>query len=302
MAYVDPPFNLVATNVSSTTNSLVWENGTTYDEITIYRNNVFLKNVSDSATSTTDATISINVNYEYKLRGTVTGVGTSDWCTPDSAAYWTVSATDTANVSDTHTLAVAFVISATETVNTQDAYSLEYTEGGEPPGGNEYEITETDTVNVSDGYELSVMGAQGSMYYLTASDGNIYPYSDDYTSDNDATINAYWESRRIDFSDMFPQYAHTWKTIDRVILTYVDKAQANISVSLSRDGGTTWTDNYRVIGSGTNQVKEATYHYVGQTGRFFSFKIRNSSTTETFQWVRLTVYFEPHGEFFHTDD
>jgi hypothetical protein len=59
-----------------------------------------------------------------------------------------------------------------------------------------------------------------------------------YKNDNTNTMASYWRSKRLDFSDQFPQYINQFKTLDRIQIEYVDEiADTPVTVYVSTDGG-----------------------------------------------------------------
>jgi len=161
-------------------------------------------------------------------------------------------------------------------------------------------VTETDTVTMLDSYETALIGGQNWMYYLGSAEGAIYPYHKNYRGDADADIEAYYQTKALDFADQYPQYIDTWKTVTRIYLDYIDLGECAITVSVSTDDGTTWTNSSRTLGNGSLTVKTARFDYIGVTGRFFSVKIANASNDRLFQITRLKVEFEPHSDWFST--
>ena len=291
-----PPSDLVATAAGGYTVNLAWTNGEVYELVRILRKPAggtysIIKSITGTLEEYEDAAVpEQNVSYVYKVRGFAEGE-TSDDSNEDDAANWTTSNTDTCTVSDTHTVAVAFVQSQTETCTPVDSYSAEHS-AGEP---GLYEVEETDTVTCTDSYEISVISGQDYMYYLGSSAGEVYPYSGSYYGDDAADITSYWISKRTDFSDQHPQLRGQLVTVKGITLTYVDLDTAVVTLGVSTDGGATWKDVHKSIGTGNGKVKDAIYDF-WKTGRFFSFRIKHTSHEKDFQWVRLTVDIEPQAE------
>jgi len=268
-----------------------------YDIITIVRNSILLKNITGTLTTTTDATISSNVLYEYKLLGVVTGVGSSAFCTPSSCGYFEDTKTEEVTVQETNSHSVTespYADTITETVTCEDIATDSV---GETP--TDYSDTVTDTVTCADTVYSSMATAQDFEYYLGSSAGMVYSYNEDEYGDSGTAINSYWKSKRIDFSDLYQQYLGTWKTIDYVNLTYVDRGEHTVTISISTDGGVAWDNLTKTFGSDTGKLAEKSFHFY-KSGRFFNFKVANNSSTEDFQWLRLTVHFVPGAEQFAT--
>ena len=132
--------------------------------------------------------------------------------------------------------------------------------------------------------------------------GNKYDWAETYPDDNDANIVSYWRSKTLDFTEQFPQYAHMWKTVDKVVLQYVDKS-ANIATTiyLSNDGGVSWTTSTRLIGNGDGKPKTADFFFRNQencTGQDFVIKIESTSADKKFIWTGFIIEFYPRGYYF----
>jgi len=163
----------------------------------------------------------------------------------------------------------------------------------------DYEDEVTETVTCTDTVVTSIITPQNYGYLLGSSAGLVYSYSGEYFGDDGVAINSFWKSKRLDLSDTYPQLLSTWKTLSHVQLTYVDKGEAAITLSASTDGGVTWKNTTKKFGSGTECMAEKSF-YFWMTGRFFNFKISNVSSTEDFQWLRLTAHFTTQSEQFRT--
>jgi len=289
------PSSLVDTGSGGTDIGLVWVNGEIYDYIAIYRKPEggtyapVTVDLDGTKTSYAD-TVNTNVLYTYRILGII-GMEWSDYSNESDAANWTAGDTDTCTVTDSKTVVVVFKYSKTETCILADIASYEHS-AGEP---GIYNVTETDTVTCTDTYETSLISGQDYMYYLGSSAGAIYPYSGEYFGDDTSDITSFWISKRTDFSDQYPGLSGLLKTVKGVILTYVDLDIANVTVGVSTDGGTNWTDVHKSIGTDNGKVKDAIYDF-WKTGRFFSFRIRHNSNNRDFQWLRLTVEVEPQAE------
>jgi len=155
--------------------------------------------------------------------------------------------------------------------------------------------TITETVTVSDFVLDSQTLKTDYAYYLGDSIGKVYEYSGSYKSDNGVAIGAYYQTKRLDFADQFPQLLGMWKTVGKVRLDYVDKsANINVTVYLSTDGGANWTSQMKTFGTGDGTTKSEDFYFL-ETGQYFSFKVENSSTSETFQWLGLRPHIVPAG-------
>jgi hypothetical protein len=292
------PLNLSATNASPTVNDLAWTNGDTYDYIFIHRNGVFWKYIIGRLNATTDTSFSANVLYEYKLYGTVTGVGSSAFCAPDSCGYFTFTSAETVHVFEDPDCSVTVSpYSYTDVAHVTCEDIATCVVGDEVP--EDFGDMVTDTVTCTDRVATFLITPQNYSYYLGTSNGMVHAYDEDETGDNGVAINAYWKSKRLDFSDIYPDILGTWKTISHIQLTYLDKGESTVTLSVSTDGGTTWESKTKTFGSGTLKTAEKSYHF-WKTGRFFNFRVSNVSSAETFQLLRLTAHFTPQAEQFAT--
>lgn len=127
---------------------------------------------------------------------------------------------------------------------------------------------------------------------LGSSAGDTFPCSATTYGDAGDNILAYWESRRLDFSDKYPQWMEHNKTLSRVKLIYTDDNETDVTISVSADGGVTWTDRTKTLGSGTGKIAEEDFHF-WVTGVYLNIKISHSSASDTFQWHEMVVDFLP---------
>lgn len=135
-------------------------------------------------------------------------------------------------------------------------------------------------------------------YYLADFSGNIYYESDEYGSDNGTAIHAYWLSKETDFSDIDEEAISNFKTVYKTRLFYIDKtAGQTVTVSVSTDGGTTWTSIGRNLGTGEETVKSADFFFI-QTGDTFQFKVEHNDTEGKFQWLNMEVFYSIGGQYF----
>jgi len=216
-----------------------------------------------------------NVLYAYKVKA-YNADGGSLYSNTVQRAMWTASPT-------------------AETATLSDSLSSNLSTPPEEP--QEYESSLVDTFSVSDSVGTSVQGGDNWAFYLGDSAGNIFPFGGGYYGDGDSAIAAYYQSRALDFADQYPQFIDTWKTVSRVYLDYVDLGEFDITVGLSADGGNSWVERSKAIGDGDNSVKTAVFDF-WKSGRFFSVRIKNSSSDQNFQWVSLRIEFEPHADWF----
>ena len=162
--------------------------------------------------------------------------------------------------------------------------------------GTDYAETPTAEIAIG-GYVLDAISLKTNYaYYLGDSSGKIYEYSGSYLGDAGATIPSRWESKDTDFSDQDLQISHRSKTIEKMRLHYIDKTEdAVISVSLSTDGGATWTPRTKTIGTGDGKAKHQDYYSV-KSGHMFRFAIENASATDEFLMTGLEIFFTVGGD------
>lgn len=276
-----------------------WTNNDTYDLIEIeYNTNggafAAWQTLGGSATSENDFLGTLNDTIGYRVRGH-NASGYSDYSNYAYTTYWGETTTDTVNVS------------------TQ--FSDFVTEGG--GGGYGDDIvnvvnvsntvthalvlaqTFTNTVNVT-----SVLGGTSTMrtdygYYFGDETGKVYLFDPAYLADNSTAFTSTWTSRRMDFEDQFPGMGSKWKIIYGVRIKYKDLYNDTpLILSISADGGVTWTDNSRSVGSGATTEKDAEFHFLPLAGQMFIFRIASTSTTTAFQLLGMDIAFDVAGESF----
>ncbi len=137
-------------------------------------------------------------------------------------------------------------------------------------------------------------------HYLGTNAGTVHLHSADYKGDGGQNIASLWISRRLDFTDQIPEASGKWKTLNSLELTYVDVGDISITVSVSVDGGATWTDSSATT-IGTNAapatIKTKLFYY-RITGRHFNFKITFTAAADIFQWLELEADITVDGEFY----
>jgi len=236
-----------------------------------------------------DYAISNNVEYAYKVRicddsgcGSFSGSGslTLFLDEDDDTIELDESTSDNSEIGDIDTDTITLAESASGTGVISDS------------------TTDTITLldNVGDVFTLTLKTNYG--YYLGDFSGKIYYESDEYGSDNGTAINAYWLSKETDFSDVDEEAMSKFKTVYKARLFYVDKtAGTAVIVSVSNDGGTTWTSVGRNIGTGDGTTKSIEFFFI-KTGDTFQFKIDHNDTEGKFQWLNMEVFYSVGGDYF----
>jgi hypothetical protein len=283
MAAPIPPTNLDATSAAPTQRvALSWTNEDSYSSIDIYRNASNIGSALGSAETYNDNTVAYDTAYTYYIK--VWKAGLSADSNIDTCALWSFTATDTSTTSDTHVKVTAY--SVTKIDNTGEDTGLAYSD------------EHTDTCIVTDTIDTSsVVATQNYAYYLGSDNGKVFEYSQFYFGDNSANIPCLYESKKLDFSDQYPQSDEYLKLVSRVRLIYVDKGLVTFNLYISTDGGMTWENKTKTVGNGDGSTKE-TIFFFNKIGRFFSFKIENSSSNVNFQWIALEIEFEPREAWF----
>ena len=236
-----------------------------------------------------DYTVSNNVEYGYKVRY----MGGSDPGAFSGSGYLTLFLDE-----DTDTITLDESTSDNSEIG--DIYTDTITLAESASGTGVISDSATDTLtlldDVGDIFTLTLATNYG--YYLGDFSGKIYHESDEYGSDNGTAINAYWLSKETDFSDIDEDAMSKFKTVYKARLFYVDKtAGTAVVVSVSNDGGTTWTSVGRNIGTGDGTTKSVEFFFI-KTGDTFQFKIDHNDTEGKFQWLNMEVFYSVGGDYF----
>jgi hypothetical protein len=236
-----------------------------------------------------DYTVSNNVEYGYKVRY----MGGSDAGAFSGSGYLTLfldEGTDTIELDE----------STADQDETGDVASDTITLDESTSGIGAASDSTADTIvlmdDAGDIFTLTLETDYG--YYLGDFSGKVYYESDEYGSDNGTAINAYWLSKETDFSDIDEDAISNFKTVYKARLFYVDHtAGQTVTVSVSNDGGTTWTEVGRNIGTGDGTTKSADFFFI-KTGDTFQFRVEHDNTEGKFQWLNLEVFYSVGGQYF----
>jgi hypothetical protein len=164
-----------------------------------------------------------------------------------------------------------------------------------PEGETTWNSTITDTVGVTDSITSSQSLKTNFEYYLGMYDGTVHATRQSYLSDNTTSITSIWETIETDLG-----MPNRFKTVHRSNLKYVDKsASMLVSVSVSIDGGQTWTPAQKTVGTGDEKTSSKWFYY-NMTGEYFKFKVELASADKEFQIIALDVDFLPCGEVIET--
>ena len=70
----------------------------------------------------------------------------------------------------------------------------------------------------------------------------------------------------------------------------------NVTIYVSTDGGQTWEHETKSLGTGTNEILSANYHFI-KTGEYFIIAIEHVSTDKKFLWLHMEADIVPLGPF-----
>lgn len=252
----------------------------------------YWKTVGAGVGSTYDGLLTANIKYGYYIH--LYGPPQSD----SNAVYIgfysdtiTETATTTESLSDSvyEPGATDLTDTIVETVNVTEVFTESITSSD----------TITETITVTDQVSDSQTVATDFAYYIASTDGKVFIYDSAYKSDNSVSILSSWESKVTDFSDAYPEAVGKWKTIYRIPITYVDKeANLTVIVSVSTDGGATWTTSAKyTVGTGDGMTKDTYFDFI-KTGQYFKFRIELPSANKIFQLLGMGVEFLPCGDAF----
>ncbi len=254
---------------------------------------IFWKTVGNNVSSTTDGPLNTNIKYGYYI---VTGIGNELSSSAVYIGFYSDTITETATTTESLSDSVgeppsptSFEDTIVETINITESLTEAISSSD----------TITETITVTDQVSDSQTCRTDFAYYIASTDGKVYVYDEVYKSDNGISILSSWESKVTDFGDVYPEAVGKWKTIYRVPITYVDK-EANLTmvVSVSTDGGATWTSSTKYdVGTGNGMTKDTYFDFI-KTGQYFKFKIELPSANKTFQLIGMGVDFIPCGEAF----
>jgi hypothetical protein len=241
---------------------------------------------SGMISSTTHSGALVNSTYRYRVHWSCEDcAGTSAWGYSNTIVTYGDTATETCTLTDEVTQSdssagsiVSDSITMAETITTILSSTATET------------VTMTDTVR--DGTTLKT----NYRYYLGAEGGAVYTYSDEYFAYGASPITSYLKIKKTDYSDLFQEASGRFNTTYRAVLTYIDKGEHFVTFYYSIDGGATWTGIGKTIGTAaaTGKACTAFFDFIA-TAEFFNFKIESASTTGTFQWVGLEMYFAIGG-------
>lgn len=236
----------------------------------------------------TDESVTQNVNINYRIRGKDLFSGLwSAWIAESAGCY-----------ADTLTDAFSLADSLDDVGQTGDIFLDIFSMAVVLDEVGVYDETFTETFSLGDYLLDSESIRTNYAYYLGASTGDVYEYSEDSKSYAGDVIESRWESKEIDFSDQLPHLRGFFKTVYGARLYYVDlDADTQVGIGFSTDGGATWSMGTKTIGSGTGAFSTKDFHFITTT---YSLRIAivHSSADKRFQWTGIKLLVDSAGEFF----
>ena len=98
--------------------------------------------------------------------------------------------------------------------------------------------------------------------------------------------------------DKIPECLDAFKTVTGVKLFYKDLTTTTpVTIYVSTDSGQTWEWVTKNLGTGSDAILSADFHFI-KTGELFVFKIEHSSTDKEFMWLRAEIEVTPQGPHF----
>ncbi len=157
--------------------------------------------------------------------------------------------------------------------------------------------SQTESIELADAVYDSVSVKDDFEYYLASSTGKVFEYSEDYLSDDGSVIRCRWQSKTLDFADQIPECLDSFKELTGVKLVYKDlTTSTNVTIYVSTDGGQTWGHETKSLGTGTNEILSANYHFI-KTGEYFIIAIEHVSTDKKFLWLHMEADIVPLGPY-----
>lgn len=112
------------------------------------------------------------------------------------------------------------------------------------------------------------------------------------------TITCYWQSKQIDMVELGTGDADRFKTFDKVQLAYTDLySSVPITVSLSVDGGTTWTSSSATVGTADNTDKVQDFFFAPVTGHDVVVRVSSSDNDTGFSFNGLVIHYDSRGPY-----
>jgi hypothetical protein len=284
----EPAPTSLAGTCYATYNRLTWNNEDSYDEIEVYRKastestwsplailNPAVELYDDYAVTNT------NIRLQYHVIGAKSPFVDSDPSNQVDLTRWGDTISDTATVTDSVVGLQTYVDIITDTVGVATYPDSETT----------WVSAITDTVTVTDSFTDAVSIKTTFDYYIGMYNGTVHATRSSYLSDNTTSITSIWETIETDLG-----MPNKFKTVHRANLKFVDKSSTTpVSVSISNDGGLTWTGASKSVGTGNDRT-DSKWFYYNMSGEYFKFKVELASADKEFQIIALDIDFLPCGE------
>jgi len=272
--------------------SLDWTNNDTYDYLEVWENvsggsYSLIKTYNDGSREAHDRySRSDNIIYGYKVRG-VSELGESPFSNALTRTLWSGTYTGTSTVTDSASHGGSSSTVIFDEVTCTDSASHVGT----------FNLIHTETVTCSDTYLDGQTAKVNYAYYVGRADGDICQYGTAYKGDAGSIITAIWKSKVTDFSDQYPHLADRYKCVYSVKLIYEDLENIDVTMHISSDGGATWEESLKNIGTGDGKAKAKEFWFM-EHGQYFQFKIVHASASTTFKWLGLEVELEETGDWY----
>jgi len=284
------PSNLFKKNTQPTQTGLQWTNGNSSCVTYIYKDAVYNKSEEAGDVDTTITGLTADTTYAFKVRHYYSTSGKY------SAYTSSINVTTGAAESDSGSETLSFSESTSEVLGSIGTDTLTLTEATSETGT--YADTGIDYLGLTDsgaGVATSPLELD-FRYYFGGFDGEIFAESNDYKSDNGVDIDVVYETNQVDFANQDTNMLGRWATVYKVKVWYIDiSANTTIRCLVSNDGGSTWTQRTKTVGTGDETNKSVDFYFV-ITGHHFKFKVQNVSSDKDFRLVNMVAYYLPRGE------
>ena len=121
-------------------------------------------------------------------------------------------------------------------------------------------------------------------------------------SDPETSMECYYRTKSLDYTDQFPELINQWTEIDHIDIVYRDiNASTPLSVHLSNDDGVTWASKHTTIGNGDKKTKIEPFYFKDTAvvfGKLFVVKIESTSSNKNFELLQIRIHIIPRGEYF----
>ena len=121
-------------------------------------------------------------------------------------------------------------------------------------------------------------------------------------SEPETSMECYYRTKSLDFTDQFPELINLWTEIDRIDVAYRDiDSDTPLAVHLSNDDGVTWASKMTTIGNGDGKTKIECFFFKDTEvvfGKFFVIKIESTSSNKNFELLQIRVHIIPRAEYF----